>query len=295
MNNPCPSALRLALPKGRMQNGVFELLADAGIAITASNRGYRPSVSLPNTETKILKPQNIVEMLQLGSRDLGFAGADWVEELKRNKQGADVVEVLDTGLDKVRLVAAAPEMLLVDGSLPAGKIRIASEYQSLTTDWIEKSSVDATFVKSNGATEVFPPEDADLIVDNTATGATLRENGLVVVDELMTSSTRLYASRAAFNDETKRARIEDWKLLLLAVLEGRKRSMIEVNVSSDDLEKIISVLPAMQRPTVAPLFGDSGYAVRAAVLRSELAEVVPKIKAAAGRDVVVSDVNQIIP
>ena len=116
-----------------------------------------------------------------------------------------------------------------------------------------------------------------------------------VIDELMTSSTRLYASRAAFDDPAKRARIEDLKLLVQAVLEGRRRSMIEVNVSAEQLEQVIAALPAMQRPTVAPLFGNSGYAVRAAVLRSELARVIPEVKARGGRDVVVSNLNQIVP
>lgn len=289
------SALRFALPKGRMQKGVFELMDEAGVSITASTRGYRPVVSIANIETKILKPQNIVEMLQQGSRDLGFAGADWVEELGAGESQGDLVEVLDTGLNPVRLIAAAPKELLVDGKLPAKRLRVASEYESLTKQWIANRQMDDQFVRSNGATEVFPPEDADLIVDNTATGATLRDNGLVIVDELMRSSTRMYASRAAFEDDGKRARIEDLKMLLQAVLEGRLRSMIEVNVSADKLSEIIAVLPAMQNPTVSPLFGDAGYAVRAAVLRSELATVIPRIKSSGGRDVVVSDVNQIIP
>ena len=97
------ACLRLALPKGRMEQAVLTLLGDAGIRIRPSARGYRPEVSLPDTEAKTLKPQNIVEMLSVGSRDLGFAGADWVAELEAN-----VVELLDTGLDPVQVVAAAP-------------------------------------------------------------------------------------------------------------------------------------------------------------------------------------------
>src|SRR3989449_7895511 len=103
---------RLGLPKGRMEQGVLTLLADAGISVRPSARGYRPQVSLPGAEAKMLKPQNIVEMLALGSRDVGFAGADWVAELEGGAGGADVVELLDTGLDPVQLVAAAPVALL---------------------------------------------------------------------------------------------------------------------------------------------------------------------------------------
>src|SRR5919198_340424 len=97
-------SFRLGLPKGRMEQGVLNLLADAGIRVRPSARGYRPEVSLPGAEAKMLKPQNIVEMLALGSRDAGFAGADWVAELQ-GEGGAGVVELLDTGLDPVQLVA----------------------------------------------------------------------------------------------------------------------------------------------------------------------------------------------
>ena len=77
---------------------------DAGVPVTVGARGYRPTVDLPDVTAKLLKPQNIVEMLDLGTRDLGFAGADWVAE-----KDADLVEVLDCGLNPVRIVAAVPE------------------------------------------------------------------------------------------------------------------------------------------------------------------------------------------
>src|SRR6266568_3210123 len=236
---------RLGLPKGRMETGVLALLADAGIRVRPSARGYRPDVSLPGAEAKLLKPQNIVEMLALGSRDVGFAGADWVAELE-----ADVVELLDTGLDPVQLVAAAPVALL---------------------------------------------EDADVIVDNTATGATLEANGLAIVDVLMRSSTRLYANRAAFDDPVRRRSIDDLVLLINSVLEARRRVMLEVNASAACLDAVVAVLPSMRQATVAPLFGNGGYAVKAAVPRELLPQVIPAVKAAGGTDVVVSTLSQIVP
>jgi ATP phosphoribosyltransferase len=282
--------LRLALPKGRMQEGVFALLADAGIRVRASERGYRPTISLPDVETKILKPQTIVEMLHVGSRDLGFAGADWVAE-----KDARVETLVDTGLDPVRLVAAAPVALLVGGRLPSRPLVVASEYERLTRQWIERQRLEATFVRSHGATEVFPPEDADCIVDNTATGATLRENGLEIVDELMTSSTRLYASAAALGDPARRAAIDRIVLLVRSVLEARRRVMLEVNVTAENLEAVVAALPCMREPTISSLHGNAGYAVKAAVPRADLPRVIPEIKARGGTDVVVTALAQIVP
>ena len=283
------ATLKLAVPKGRMHDGVLSLLAEAGIHISQTARSYRPHVNFDGCEVKILKPQNIVEMLHAGSRDLGFAGADWVAELD-----GELVELLDTGLDPVRVVAAAPTPLLIDGKLPQQRLVVASEYQRLTRTWISERGLDAHFVRSYGATEVFPPEDADLIIDNTATGSTLVANDLEVVDVLMESSTRLYACPLALDDPQRRSRIEDLVLLVGSVLEARRRVMVEVNVSEDRLEALLEVLPCMRQPTVSPLAGGEGFAVKAAVPRADLPSVVPRIKAAGGSDIVVTRLAQIV-
>lgn len=282
--------LRLALPKGRMEHGVVALLEDAGVRTTTTSRSYRPAISLADTEAKLLKPQNIVEMLTVGSRDAGFTGADWVAELD-----GGLVEVLDTGLDPVEIVAAGPVELLVDGQLPERRLIVASEYECLARRWIARRGLDAECVRSYGATEVFPPEDADVIVDNRATGATLQASRLVVVDSLMRSTTRLYASPAAWNDPPRRERIEALRLLIQSVLEARGRVMVEVNASAAVLAAVVGVLPCMRQATVAPLYGESGFAVRAAVPKQLLPEVIPAVKAAGATDVVVSALSQIVP
>jgi ATP phosphoribosyltransferase len=267
-----------------MEAGVLALLADAGIHVRPSARGYRPEVSLPDTEAKLLKPQNVVEMLAAGSRDVGFAGADWVAELE-----FAVVELLDTELDPVQIVAAAP------AALPARRIVVASEYERLARAWIARRGITADFVRSYGATEVFPPEDADVIVDNSATGGTLEANGLTVLDVLMRSSTRLYASPLALERPDHRRRIEDLVLLLRSVLDARRRVMLEVNASAECLDAVVAALPAMRQATVSPLFGNGGYAVKAAVPRDVLPRVIPAVKMAGGTDVVVSRLAQIVP
>lgn len=282
--------LRLALPKGRMQEGVLRLLSEAGLDMRTAERDYRPSAVVDGLDVKVLKPQNIIEMLDIGSRDLGFAGADWVAEL-----GIDLVEVIDTGLDPVRLVAAAPTSILDGGALPKRRLVVASEYEGLARLWIAARGLDAEFVRSYGATEVFPPEDADCIVDNTATGSTLRANGLSVVDEVMRSTTRLYANKQAMVDPAKRERIEWFAMLCQSVLEARRRVMLEVNIDADRLESLIRILPAMKEPTVSRLMGDAGYAVKIAAPRSMLPNLIPAIRACGGTGIIITQPSQIVP
>jgi ATP phosphoribosyltransferase len=252
--------IHLAIPKGRIEAGVTSLLADAGIRLRSGLRGYRPVSSVEGYEVKLLKPQNIVEMLAAGTRDIGFAGADWVAE-----KSADLIELLDTGLDPVRVVVAAPQSLLVDGRLPARHLVVASEL------------------------------DADVIVDIAATGETLAANGLVVVDELMTSSTRLYASRNLMESPAKKAAVDGFVLSLRSVLEARGRAMVELNVSPGDVEAVIEILPSMREPTIATLHGSEGLAVKAAVPRSELPTLIPLLKTRGATDIVVSRLEQIVP
>ena len=280
----------LAVPKGRIEPGVTNLLAAAGIELRSGPRGYRPTSSVPGYEVKLLKPQTIVEMLAAGSRDVGFAGADWVEE-----KNVDLVELLDTGLDPVRMVAAAPKSLMERGQLPQRHLVVASEYERITKRWIRASDLDATFVRSYGATEVFPPEDADVIVDVTATGETLVANGLIVIDELLNSSTRLYASLAAMDSPEKKTAIEAMVLSLRSVIEARERVMVELNVTQDDLESVIEILPCMREPTIAHLHRSEDLSVKAAVPRQDLPVLIPSLKERGATDIAVTALEQIVP
>lgn len=282
--------IRIALPKGRMFDEIIALLKGAGITIRNSSRGYRPTISLPNYDAKILKPRNVISMLVAGARDVGFAGADWLDEM-----GVELHEILDTGLNPVRLVVAVPHELLVDGELPKRHLVIASEYPNMAQRWIETKGIDAEVLTTYGATEVFPPEDADLIIDNTATGSTLRANGLQIIDEIMTSSTRLYASKAAAADPEIKAQLDDLGLLLDAVLRARGRVMMDLNVASENLDAVLAIMPSMRQPSVSPLSSDGWSSVRAAVPRNELAGIIPKLKAAGACDIVTSAPEQLIP
>lgn len=286
MNKP----IQIGLPKGRMCDGVQALMADAGCPFRTTTRNYRASIDLDGFEAKILKPQGIVEMLHAGRRDIGFAGADWVAELN-----VDLVELLDTDLDRVRIVAAAPESLLVGGRLPNRPLIVASEYARLTQEWIKRNDLKATFLRSWGATEVLPPEDADCIVDNTATGSTLTANRLEIVDTLMTSSTRLYANPRALDDVERRGLIEDFVMLLTSVIEARNRVMLEFNVDGEALERVVQFVPCMREPTVAPLYSNNAFAVKVAVPRAQLSDLIPELKRLGSTDVVVSRVDQIVP
>lgn len=281
--------LRLALPKGRITEEVLRLLSSSGIDVLSNGRSYRPLVSDPEIEVKYLKPQNIPKLVEIGAHDCGFTGHDWVME-----SGSDVVEKLDTGLQPVTLVAAAPEGSAVNFGKLGRPIIGASEYENLTRRYLESLGYPFLFIRTFGATEVYPPEDADVIVDVRDTGTTLKENRLEVIAEVLKSSTRFVASKAALADPWKSQKIGSVETLLLAVIEARRRVLLEVNVSAERLAAVVEALPAMKSPTIQELYGGRGYAVKAAVLRSQLPSVLLKLRELGATDLIAYDLEKVI-
>lgn len=99
--------LRIVVPKGRIYEQVARLLNDTGMPIESNGRTYRPITHAEGIDIKVMKPQNIPELVQLGSHDAGFTGFDWIAET-----GADVQEIMDLKFDPVKIVCAIPSKLL---------------------------------------------------------------------------------------------------------------------------------------------------------------------------------------
>lgn len=280
--------LKILLPKGRIYDNVVELFNGAGISIKLPDRAYRPTVNQDDLEAKVMKPQNIGKLLELGAHDVGFTGRDWIEET-----GADVEEIMDLGFDTVRIVAAVPNTVS-DESLKTKRIIVATEYEKIARKWLDTQKQDSLIVRTYGATEVFPPDDADMIIDNTATGRTLIENGLRIVDTIMTSSTRMFASKAALAVPAKKQKIMELKMLFEAVLDARDRVMLEMNVTRSRFQDLVTGLPSMRSPTVSPLYGDDGYAIKIAVKKSEVPVLLPKLKALGATDILEYDLRKVL-
>lgn len=280
--------ITLALPKGRMFPSLVGLLDRAGLGVSGHERSYRPASSDPRAALKILKPQDIPALVELGRHDLGFTGRDWIVET-----GCDVVELDDLQLDPVRLVVAGPAAWRAPTD-PAAVVVVASEYERISRRYFEGRGWRFRIVRSHGATEVFPPEDADLIVDNAATGRTLRENGLVEIDEVMRSTTRFVGSARALERPEVRQLADDLVLLMRGVRAAESRVILELNVNNGNMDRIIALLPAMKNPTIARL-ADGSHALKAAVPRTAVARLIPQLKALGATDILEYPIRKVIP
>lgn len=282
------SRLRMVVPKGRIYRNIVQLLGEAGIHLDVDERGYRPIVSDPDIAVKIMKPQNIPRLLELGSHDIGFTGYDWIRET-----GSEVEVLLDLKFDPVRIIAAVPEGATIE-TLRERRVVVATEYETISRAWLDGQQLDYVLLRTHGATEVFPPDDADMIIDNTSTGRTLAEHNLAIVGEIMRSSTCFVACPEAMQDPWKAEKIARIQMLFQSILDARGRVMLEMNVAPDILDRIIDVLPCMRSPTVAELFGQKGYAVKVAVSRSQAVQLIPQLKAMGATDILEYDFKKVV-
>jgi ATP phosphoribosyltransferase len=236
-----------------------------------------------------MKAQNIPQLIENNRHHCGFAGLDWVEEHQ-----SDVEVLLPLGFNPVQIVAAIPE----DSEWDQWRRRhlvVATEYVALTRRFLEKQGCSFTMLRSYGATEVFPPEDADLVVDNTATGQTLKENHLKIVDTLMTSETVFLAGKQALADPDLGPRIHNLVLVFRSILEASKRVLLEMNCPIECLDTLVAALPAMKAPSVSRLFGQEGFAVKAAVPKRDVPALIPRLKQAGATDILELAMRKVVP
>lgn len=286
--------LKILLAKGRIYESVYELLNDVGISIHLPERTYFPTTNQDDLAFQVVKPQITSALLAENKADVGFSGKDWVYE---NGVENDVVEIMDLGFDPVRIVAAIPETRDFD-SLLKEKLTIATEYESLSKKWISSKKINGTIFRTWGTSEGFVQDSetalAQVLIDNTSTGSSLKANRLKIVDTLMESSTRMYASKAAFENPSKKQKILELKMLFEAVLAARTRVMLEMNVSKANFENLIKGIPSMKSPTVSPLFGDDGYAVKIAVKKSEVPNLLPKLQSLGATDILEYELRKVM-
>ncbi len=180
--------LQLGVPKGRLQEGVLGLLRQSGFALATRSRNYQ--LDCEELDALLLKPRSIPQLVALGFLDLGFCGRDiLLDSIYEN-----LVEVHDTGLNEIRLLAAARDSNLFE-SPPPRPLVVATEFPVLVDQWLSSLGISHIVLHTFGSTEAYAPRFADLVVDVVETGATLRANELVPIHDFGESSTVLIARR----------------------------------------------------------------------------------------------------
>ncbi len=313
------SKVKFAIPKGSLEEATFSILEQSWTKVNRKSRTYRVFLDDPQISVKMLRPQEIPNLVSEGLYDVGITGKDWIEETKAN-----VEPILDLEYGKIKLVIAIPDKykfknldaMIADYAKKKKTFRISSEYLTTASKFIKQLKSYKKFYGSKdpqiitpwvrlgtnknvqihlsfGATEAKPPDDVDAIMDVTETGTTLKQNQLKIVDTVLESNAYLVANKNSLKDKSKREKIFDIVTLMRGAVHGRKYLHIYLNVDEKNLKKLLKEVTSLKRPTVSPLSEKGWYGVNTVILKSDFYKLVPKLRKIA-QGLVVHETRQIL-
>ena len=291
--------LKLGIPKGSLQDATVQLFARAGFNIYANARSYFPTIDDPDIECMLIRAQEMARYVADGVLDAGLTGLDWVAEHQAWSGAPPVVPLADLvyakqSFGKVRWVLAVPEDSTYQTPQDLEGATIATELVRATEAYFSRLGVNVKVEFSWGATEVKPPTLADAIVEVTETGSSLRANRLRIIDTVLESNTQLIANPRALADSWKATKLDNIAVLLRAAIEAQGRVGIMLNVRRDALDGVLALLPALQRPTIAPLSDAEWVAVNTIIEERTVRDLIPRLKAASAQGIVEYPLNKIV-
>jgi len=287
--------LKLGIPKGSLEKATMELFAKSGWRINVHHRSYFPEIDDPEIECAICRAQEMSRYVEQGILDCGITGKDWILENE-----SKVVAVADLIYSKVskrpaRWVLAVPADSPIKELADLQGKKIATELVNFTKRYFAERGIHVEVEFSWGATEAKVVQGlADAIVEVTETGSTIRAHGLKIIHELMQTCPQLIANEKAWEDPWKRKKIEQLKVMLQGALRADRLVGLKMNVSKEKLDKIVSILPSLNAPTISPLYQSDWFAVETVVSENEVRELIPKLLEAGAQGIIEYALNKVI-
>ncbi|MCG8338075.1 MAG: ATP phosphoribosyltransferase [Proteobacteria bacterium] len=288
------AVLQLGIPKGSLQKSTIEIFAKAGYKISVSSRSYYPVIDDEEIECMLIRAQEMARYVEEGILDAGLTGQDWIRETEASVEEIEELVYGKVGKNTLKWVLAVPENSPIKSVKDLEGKRIATEVIGLTNRYLEKHGVKATVEFSWGATEVKPPRLADAIVEITETGSSLRANHLRVIDIVCTSNTWLIANKEAWKDEFKRQKIEKLALLLKSVLAAESKVGLMMNVREKDVDQVLEILPALNKPTVSHLVNSDWVALNTVVEEKTVRKIIPELLAKGAEGIIEYSLNKVV-
>jgi len=286
--------LKIALPKGSLQDSTVRLFKKAGYEITVSERSYYPRINDPELECMLIRAQEVARYVEQGVLDAGITGSDWLMD-----SGANLVTVADLvyskqTLNACRWVLAVPQDSPVQRPEDLKGKRVATELVNVTRNHFAKLGVPVEVQFSWGATEVKPPILADAIVEITETGSSLRANNLRIVETVMEVKNSLLANPASWKDPWKRQKLENIALLLTGALAAEDKVGLKMNVPLTKMDGILGILTALRRPTISQLSDKEWVALETIIDERTVRDIIPELKRAGAEGIVEYPLNKVI-
>jgi len=287
--------LKLGIPKGSLQNATIALFKRSGWKINVNGRSYFPEINDGSIECAICRAQEMSRYVESGTLDAGLTGKDWIAE-----NSSDIRVVADLVYSKVsarsaRWVLAVPYDSPINKPKDLQGKKVATELVEFTKRYFAEKNIDVAIEFSWGATEAKVVSGlADAIVEVTETESTIKAHGLRIIKELMQTNTQLIANHNAWENAFKREKIEQIALLLKGALLGEKLVGLKMNVSESKIENIVSLLPSLNAPTVAPLYQSKWFSVETVVDSDVVRDLIPNLLKNGAEGIIEYPLNKVV-
>lgn len=287
--------LKLGIPKGSLEANTIDLFKKAGWRITSDSRSYFPDIDDPEITCRLVRAQEMSRYVEDGTLDLGLTGIDWIME-----NSSDVVVVRDLIYSKVSTQQARWVLVVRDDS-PYKSIkdmegkRISTELVNFTKKYFAERNINIHVEFSWGATEAKVVEGlVDAVVEVTETGSTIKANKLRIIHELMKTNTQLIANKSSWKNQWKRKKIEQISTMLNGSLQAMGKVGLKLNVSKENLKKVMSLLPSLKSPTISSLSSDKWFAIETIVDAKIMRDLIPKLLEAGAEGIIEYSLNKVI-
>ena len=286
--------LKLGLPKGSLQEATVRMFKKAGFNIGIRERSYFPSIDDDEIDVILFRAQEMSRYVEDGILDLGITGGDWILENASNVVRVSELIYAKQSMRPVRWVLAVPQESKIKKIKDLKNKKIATELVSVTKEYLKKNKVKADVEFSWGATEVKAAVGVDAIVEVTETGSSLRANKLREVATICESTTQLIANRKSWMTPWKRTKIESLALLLRGAILAEEKVGLKMNVAKRNLKAVLSMLPAMKRPTISTLSDSEWVDVDTVIDEKVVKDLIPKLKKAGAEGIIEYPLNKVI-
>lgn len=287
--------LRLGVPKGSLESATIGLFDQAGWKITPRSRNYYPDVNDPELKCALVRAQEMAPYVANGTLDLGLTGLDWILESQAKVEQIRTLTYSKSSDQPSRWVLVVPRDSPVESAHDLAGKKIATELVGFTKRFLQERGIQASVEFSWGATEAKVVEGiVDAAVEITETGSTIRAHGLRIVEDLLYTETRLIANPQALLDPWKKAKIEQIAMMLEAALTARHKVALKLNVSAEDLDAVVALLPSLHAPTVSHLYDRKWLAVETIVDAHAVRTLIPKLRAAGAEGILEYELRKMI-
>ena len=286
--------LKLGIPKGSLQEATIRIFKKAGFNISVSSRSYFPSIDDEQIEAVMFRAQEMSRYVEDGIIDCGITGSDWVKENKSDVLSAAELVYAKQSMKPVRWVLAVPNTSKIKTAKDLKGKKIATELVGVTKAYLKKNKIKADVEFSWGATEVKTQMGVDAIVEVTETGSSLRANSLKIIDTVCHSTTQFIVNKKTWQNKNKRKKIEEIIMLLKGAIEAEDKVGLKMNIEAKNLSKVLGLLPAMKKPTIAMLTEEGWYDVDTIISEADVKRLIPLLKRAGAEGIIEYPLNKVI-